>query len=414
MIYQNIIIGGGAAGLFAAANINRGNSLLIESGKKLGQKILITGGGMCNITNMDKTEEFVTKFGHRVKANFLKPALLNLSTESTRNWLNSIGLDLTIRDDGKVFPKSLKAQSLIDALHREATKSGIEFKFNTKVTDISYLNNNFIINSKDQSFTCKNLIIATGGLSFPGTGSDGSLYPIIESLGHNIIPPTPCLTSVKILNYPFKSLSGISIKGAFIELFRKGESKRYLQTTGDILFTHRGLSGPGILNNSRLIKNFDLLKISLIPCKNRESKREELIDIFNSSGKRSTKRVLKEIGVTTALIEALTSYLGLDRETAIKQLNKKSRNSLLNNLLGFSFNILEKTGFNTAMATAGGVDIKEVDRKSMESKLIPNLYFAGEVLDIDGDTGGYNIQAAFSTSKLITNNINKSDTLLNN
>ncbi len=409
MIYQNIIIGGGAAGLFAAANLKHGKTLLIESGKRLGQKILLTGGGMCNITNMDNTDDFITRFGDKSKANFLKPALLNLSTHHTREWLISIGLNLTIRDDGKVFPESLKAQSLIDALQREAAKNSVEFKFCSKVTNISPIQDHFKIDTKDVSYRSKNLIIATGGISFPKTGSDGSAYPLIEGLGHKIVQPTPSLTSVKILNYPFKSLAGSSIKGSYIDFTKETEHKRYRHTTGDILFTHKGLSGPGILNNSRFIGDRDQIKISLLECENIEERREELIKLFSSSGNKSTKRVLKEIGLTAALTEALITHLDLNNENPIKQLNKKSRNTLLNNLLRFTLKVTEKTGFNAAMVTAGGVDIKEIDRKTMESKLIPNLFFAGEVLDIDGDTGGYNIQAAFSTSKLVVNKIKKNN-----
>lgn len=407
MIYQNIIVGGGAAGLFCAANIKGRNNLLLEGTGKLGQKILITGGGMCNITNIDDTDEFIKRFGGKQKANFLKPAILNLTTENTRKWLEHIGLPTVIREDGKVFPESLKAQSLIDVLQREASRNGVIFKYNCKVKDIQLLDNFFEIATVNEVLKCRNLIIATGGKSFPDTGSDGSSYKIIEKFGHRIIPPSPSLTSVKISNYPFKSLAGTSIKNSFAEFFRNEETKRYFYTNGDLLFTHHGLSGPVILNNSRLIKERDNLLITLISCDNKEQKREELISVFNKSGNKKLRKVLKEIGLTASLTDEFLDFLNIEGDLQAKQLNKKIRNRIINHILNFPFKVTTKTGFKAAMATAGGVDISEINRKTMESKLIPNLYFAGEVMDIDGDTGGYNIQAAFSTAKLAADQLNK-------
>lgn len=409
MIYQTVIVGGGAAGLFCAANLKGQNNLLLEGTKKLGQKILITGGGMCNITNIDETDDFIKRFGDKKKANFLKPALLNLSTGKTMEWLESIGLPLVTREDGKVFPESLKAQSLIDALQREASKNGILFKYNSRVKGVECQREQFEITFNNTSLKCKNLIIATGGKSFPATGSDGSCYNIIRKLGHNIIAPTPSLTSVKVSNYPFKSLSGSSVKNSFVEFFRNGESKRYFHTTGDLLFTHHGLSGPAILNNSRVIESNVTLLISLISCDNKEAERENLLGRFSNSGNKTIKKILRESGLTTSMTDELLKFLNIRGDEQAKQLNKKVRKRIINHILGFPFHVGSKTGFNAAMATAGGVDIGEINRKTMESKLIPNLYFAGEVIDIDGDTGGYNIQAAFSTAKLIADCINKTN-----
>ncbi len=401
-MYQTIIIGGGAAGLFLAANLTGKDNLLLEGTKKLGQKILITGGGMCNITNMDETDEFITRFGGKKKINFLKPALLNLSTEKTREWLKSNGLNITVREDGKVFPESLKAQSLIVTLQKKAKQNGIEFKYNSKVTTIKSMDNGFEVITEKDNFLCKNLVFATGGKSFPTTGSDGSAYQIIKSLGHKIVEPTQALAGLKISDYFFTPLSGSSIRAANIEIFRNGESKRYLNKIGDLLFTHRGLSGPVILNNSREIRGGDKILTSLISCSNKEEKRAELQLTLNNSGKKIVKSVLKEIGLTVSMINILTNYIKIKPDQTVLTLNKKEKNRLINNLLNFSFTVSSKVGFNAAMVTAGGVDISEINRKTMESKIVKNLYFAGEVIDIDGDTGGYNIQAAFSTSKLIS------------
>ncbi len=405
-MFNTIIIGGGAAGLFIAANLTGENNLLLEGTKKLGQKILITGGGMCNITNMDSTDDFLTRFGDKKKTNFLKPALLNLSSAKTRSWLNENELELTIRDDGKVFPKSLKAQSLIDTLFKKLTSNGVKVKYSTKVIKIVETESGFKISTKSEHFLCKNVVLTTGGKSFPETGSDGSGYSLAESLKHKIITPTPALSGIKVSNYEFKSISGNSVKSSQVDFFRNSDTKKYLTAQGDILFTHQGLSGPGILNNSRLIQVGDKINMSLIPCDNKEEKRLELLNILNSSGKTTLKKVLKELGLTASTVILLGSILKINIDEQAKALNKKVKSKLINNLLNFPIHVGSKIGFNAAMVTAGGVDISEINRKTMESKLVTGLYFAGEIIDIDGDTGGYNIQAAFSTAKLVSDRLN--------
>lgn len=405
-LYNTIIIGGGAAGLFIAANLKGEKDLLLEGTKKIGQKILITGGGMCNITNMDTPQDFLTRFGDKSKTNFLKPALLNFSTDKTRKWLESIGLELIIREDGKVFPKSLKAGEVIDILYKKLTLNGVKVKYNSKVNRIIKTDTGFEVKTENDIFFCKNVVLTTGGKSFPETGSDGTGYILSKSLKHNIIPPTPALSGVKISNYGFKSLSGNSVKSASLDFFRETETKKYQSSQGDILFTHQGLSGPGILNNSRIMENGDLLNISLIPCNNKEEKRPQILNILNSSSKITVKKVLKELNLTTSMITLLGNILNINMDEQAKSLNKKVKNRLVNNLLNYPFKVGSIIGFNAAMVTTGGVDISEINRKTMESKLVPHLYFAGEIMDIDGDTGGYNIQAAFSTAKLVSDSIN--------
>ena len=406
-MYNTIIIGGGAAGLFTAANLKGNNNLLLEGTKKLGQKILITGGGMCNLTNLDEPDIFLTKFGDKNKQKFLKPAILNFSTKSTREWFEHIGLELIARDDGKVFPKTLKAQSVIDILYKELTNNGCKIKYNSKITSIKEGKTGFTLKCGETEYNCLNLVVTTGGMSFPTTGSDGSGYTLVQKLGHKIINPTPALTSVKIENYNFKSVSGNSITNSNLDFFRKDETKKYLNKTGDILFTHQGLSGPGILNNSREICNGDVIYLSLVSCINKEEKREDLKKNLTHSAKYIIKRYLKEIGLTTSLSILLCEIISVDINKKCTNLSKNEKKALINSLLNLKFTVKEKLGFNGAMVTSGGVDITEINRKTMESKLKKDLFFAGEVIDIDGDTGGYNLQAAFSSAKLVADCINK-------
>lgn len=406
-MYNTIIVGGGVAGLFIGTNLKSSDSLILEGSKKIGQKILITGGGMCNITNMDDNDTFLSHFGGKKQTNFLKPSIYNLSTEKTRKYLESIGLELTIRDDGKVFPKSLRAQTVIDIFQKKISKNGTRIKYNAKVKDIKLAENSFILETENETFNCKNLIITTGGKSYPETGSDGSMYKLLKKVGCKIVEATPALVGVKIRNYPFKLLSGNSIKHCNVDFFRNGESKKYLSSSGDLLFTHQGLSGPVILNNSREISAEDYIYISLIPCQNKEEKRLELLHNMNTETKITIKRFLKGLGLTTSMVDFLGTYLKLDLTIPIKSVNKKVKNSILNTLLNFKLVVSSKIGFNGAMVTAGGVDLSEINRKTMMYKNIQGLYFAGEVIDVDGDTGGYNIQAAFSTAKLIADNLNQ-------
>lgn len=400
MTYNTIIIGAGAAGLFAGANLDIDNNLILEAGKRAGEKILITGGGMCNITNMDDNDTFLTHFGDRKKVNFLKPAILNWSTTNTREWLTNLGTELFIREDGKVFPASLKAQTFIDTMLREISKNNTAIHYRTKVSDIQFREGLFHLKTNERMYTCESLIITTGGKSFPETGSDGSIFPLLKNLGHKITPLKPALTGIKVSNYPFKDLAGSGVRSSLVDFYRDG--KRYLQSSGDLLFTHQGLSGPLIINNSRYMEDGDELSMTLFSTNNREESRLEIQKLLNKQPKESIKRFLKELGLSTGLTSNILKVLDVDAQTPCNRLTKKQKKLIISSLLECRLTIKHIIGYHAAMVTTGGVDLGEINRKTMESKICPGLFFAGEVVDIDGDTGGYNIQAALSMSKLLT------------
>lgn len=404
MIYNTIIIGAGAAGLFAGARLKSGNNLILEAGKRAGEKLLITGGGMCNITNMDDTDAFLTHWDKK-QVNFLKPSLLNWGTEKTRDYLTDNGLPLLVREDGKVFPESKKAQSYITTLLREVSRNNTPIHYNRKVRDIERDGDIYNIDTTNGNYHCKTLLIATGGLSFPETGSDGSLNPIIKKLGHCFTPLKPALTGIKVENYPFKELAGSGVRATLIDFYR--DKRRYHRASGDILFTHLGLSGPLIINNSRSMERGDELVLSLIPTENREETRAVLQKKLNAGLKYSIKRLLKEENISTALVLNILHRLKIKPDTNCNQLSKKDKKSLLSAVTEQRLTIKSIIGFNAAMVTAGGIKRDEINRKTMESKLVSNLFFAGEVIDIDGDTGGYNIQAAISTAELAVREITK-------
>jgi predicted Rossmann fold flavoprotein len=213
------------------------------------------------------------------------------------------------------------------------------------------------------------------------------------------------LVAVHVDHYSFSRLAGISIKGSSVDFFHSGEDKKYKTAIGDLLFTHKGISGPVILNNSRDIKKNDLLLVSLIPTENKEKSRIELLSSLTNEPKKQIKNVLKSFSAVTSLSESILSEINIDRDEKCSVLKKNSRNKLITMILDYPFVISRKGYFSSAMITVGGIDLDEVNRKTMESKLVKNLYFAGEVLDIDGDSGGYNIQAAFSTAYLIASTL---------
>ncbi len=406
-MYDIIIIGAGAAGLFLAANLQNKKVLLLEKMKSPGNKILITGSGMCNITNTDDLASFLTHFGDKKKANFLKPAMMNLSNEMTRAWFEAQGLPLTVREDGKVFPKTMKAQTVVDTLLSTAKSNRTEIAYSQVVKKVDHSNEIFTVQTEGNSFESRNLVISTGGKGYEVTGSDGSGYPLARALGHSIIEPTQALVGVMIKEYGFAGLSGNATRNSFVEFYRQGESKRYLQASGDLLFTHKGVSGPVIINNSRFIHNGDLLKVSLIPTDNKDRSREELNTIFPAEPKKQLSTILKKLGLYGKLIVALYDELEITMEITCGNLPKRQRKALINLLLEYPLEVSRKGYFSSAMVTAGGIDLSEVDRRTMGSKKVSGLYFAGEILDIDGDSGGYNLQVAFSTAKLIADHLDK-------
>ncbi|MBI9100583.1 MAG: aminoacetone oxidase family FAD-binding enzyme [Spirochaetaceae bacterium] len=395
--------------MFLAANISGQNVLLLEKMTVPGKKILLSGGGMCNLTNCDSTDDFLSSFGHKSQANFLKPALLNLTTAATRQWFGNHGLTLVIREDGKVFPASLKAQSVVDCLRRGALENKVIIKTSAEVTALVKEEGSFSIITTTNAYKSNKVVIATGGKSFESTGSDGFGYILAKSFGHRIIEPTQALTAVTLEDYALADLAGNSLRQSSVDFFRNGDMKKYKSDRGDLLFTHKGISGPVILNNSRYIQKHDLLKASLISTGNKENARIELHQAFLSDPKKKVNSIVKALGVFSGLAGLLLNSLNLSQDEKCGNLNKKKRNQLISLLLDYPFKVSRKGYFSSAMVTAGGVDLGEVDRKTMESKLSKGLYFAGEVLDIDGNTGGYNIQAAFSTAYLIASTLKKSD-----
>ena len=402
MIYDVIIIGAGPAGLFAAANIKNKKVLIIEKNKTPGRKLLLSGSGQCNYTNNCEISEFLKKYGE--KGRFIKTALYNFTNHDLINFFKDNRLNSTIREDNKVFPHSFKA---IDVLNVLIDCLGLtEMLINTAVDKVSYDENSklFFIKTDTASYACHNLIIATGGKSYPNTGSTGDGFKFAKSLGHSIVEPKPALTPVYVKSYQFSELSGISFENIKISLFKN--NKKTKEFTGDFLFTHVNISGPVIINNSRYMEAGDIIKINFTSFYNEDEFRIYFENLIASS-KSNIKAALKELNFPKRFVDKILQICNVDENLSCSQLNKNSRKSLIEMFSAHPMEIRKLGDYHIAMVTKGGVSTDEINPKTMESKKIPCLYFPGEVLDYDGDTGGFNIQAAFSTAKLVSDQINK-------
>ena len=393
-----IVIGGGASGLMAAyaAAKNRNDVTLVEKNEKLGKKIYITGKGRCNVTNDCAPDEFLQYVVHGEK--FLRGAIYKFSPQKLMEFLESEGLALKVERGNRVFPVSDHASDVTKTLEKACRREGVSFEFDTEVLKIDTLHSTMrgIITNKGEML-CDAAILATGGLSYPSTGSTGDGYKIARELGHTVTPCSPSLTGLT-LKGDFTPVQGVSVKNAVLTARRGG--KVIFSELGEFMFTHYGVSGPLVLSLSALINRFPLdsvsISVDLKPALDEKMLDDRLLRDFSERKNEQMKSVIR------GLLPASLGLFVLDRAgiPMTKQANAVTREerARLNGLLkNFPLIPVSLRGFDEAVVTSGGVDLKEVDPVTMESKKIKGLYFAGEVLDIDALTGGFNLQLAFST-----------------
>lgn len=393
-----IIIGAGPAGLFTAVQAKKENNkiLILEKNSQAGKKLLMSGSGQCNLTHTGDVDDFLSHYGKNDM--FLISSLYQFNNRALLDFFRKSGIDFIKDDNGKFFPSSLKAADILNVLINECRNKDIEINYNSTVYKVNFKeeNNSFLVSTDKNKYQSDYLVIAAGGKSYPTTGSSGDGYEFAEELGHNIVAPEPALTPVDIKDYSFSDLAGISLQNAELSLWRnKKVIKRW---TGDILFTHKGLSGPGILNHSRYIKANDLIKINLLKVKNEAVLDKIFIKKFDENGNKLIKNVISEFHLPNRLLYAVLDKIKIDKNKKAAQLTKDERKKIVKILYSLKLNLDKTASFNQAMVTKGGIALSEIDPSSMESKLKPGLFAVGEVLDIDGDTGGYNLQAAFSTA----------------
>ncbi len=391
-----IVIGAGPAGLFAAINCQSIKVIVLEKNASPGKKLLISGTGRCNLTHDCKLSDFFGHYGSNHR--FLKAALHIFTNTDLICFFNDHGLPTVVDKNDKVFPESQKASDVLQVLTNACNKERVEISYNQQIKGIEKTETGFVVKSDSGIFTSRFIVIATGGMSYPVTGSTGDGYHFAKQLGHSIVPPKPSLSPVFIRDYMMASISGVSVQNKPVYLYRG--VKKITEHRGDIGFTHKGLSGPGILDFSRHMLGGDVLKVNFIDLK-AEDFRNELIKASEKEGRTAIQTYLKKFDLPRSLVLLILKSINLEQETKLAEITKVQRNQLIAAFCEFQFVVEKVGGFNMAMVTAGGVNLDEVNSKTMESKLVPGLYFAGEVLDIDGDTGGYNLQAAFSTGFLV-------------
>lgn len=399
-----LIIGAGPAGLFAGAQITNKSVILLDQKEKASLKLLMSGSGQCNFTHKGSVKDFLEVYnGHKA---FLKFAFKQFFNEDSIAYFKDQGVESFTREDGKVFPKSLSAESIKSVLLEKNITSGHAIHRGECVKEVIILGDGFQVITDKASYEVTYLIGAFGGCSYPTTGSDGKLFKVFKNLGHDVKALKPSLAPVYTSEKGILSLQGLSFRDINIRLYR--EKQQLGSYKGDLLITHFGLSGPVILNNSRHFMSEDQLEIQF----GEMSKKDldaYLLKEAQGKGKQLVLTALKSMDYPKRLIEFLYGESKLSKELKLSELSKIHRKVLVDLFCGYKMTIHHVGGYNVAMATTGGISVEEINRKTMMSKLIPNLYFAGECMDIDGDTGGYNIQWAFTSGYVCGQAINKTD-----
>jgi len=393
------IIGGGPAGMMAAGQAAKlgAKVILIEKNESLGKKLLITGGGRCNILQAEfKDRIFADKLGKKGK--FLLSALSVFGPKETIEFFEKIGLKTKIERGQRVFPVSDKSYDVLNILLKYLNKNKVEILLSQRVNGFE-MNGQKIksIRLKDQEIIAHSYILATGGKSYPRTGSDGKSYQWAQKIGHNIIDPKPALTPVKTKeNWP-SDLQGLSLKNVSVSVFQN--NKKQDSRFGEMLFTHFGISGPIVIDLSKRIGELlntgeVILKIDLKPALSIETLDKRLQRDFKSN--KDFKNYLPSL-MPKRMGDLILRLTGIDKDKKLNVITKDERKKIIETLKSLILNIRGLAGFNSAIITSGGIDLKEIDSKTMKSKIIENLYFTGEIIDLDGPTGGFNLQICWTT-----------------
>lgn len=401
------VIGAGAAGLMAAYTAARnGNQVtLFEKNEKSGKKIYITGKGRCNVTHECTPDEFLSNVVNNSK--FMTGAIYAFTPDDTVSFFENGGIRLKTERGARIFPVSDKASDVTKCLEDYCKKAGVTFKFCEKVDKVAILHSTMfdIITNKGQ-YSSDAVIVCTGGLSYPSTGSTGDGYTFAKEAGHNIVPLRQGLCGLNLKGGFYKSLQGLTLKNVNLTVFNG--SKVVRQFFGEMLFTHFGVSGPIVLSASSLINRLDLknirLSVDLKPALSGEQLENRLLRDFEEYKNKAVSNCLKEL-LPSALISEVLARSGISPEKKVNSITKAERGALLTTIKNFDMLVASLRGFEEAIITSGGVDVREINPKTMESKLVKGLYFCGEVLDIDAFTGGFNLQIAFSTGYAAGNSI---------
>jgi predicted Rossmann fold flavoprotein len=398
------VIGAGAAGLVAAGKAaERGLDVtLVEKNRVVGKKLLITGKGRCNITNDTDIDGLVQNIPGN--GNFLYSSFYNFSNHDIIDFFNKLGVKTKVERGGRVFPASDSSKDVVDALYRYVNDRGVRLMLGAAASEVTANNGKVdkVLLKNDGELKCDSVILATGGASYPGTGSTGDGYEMARRLGHKVTPLRPSLVPLLTEEQWVKEMQGLSLKNVEITMYYKDKRKVY-SDFGEMLFTHFGVSGPIILSASRHILDYGYKDVKLIidlkPALSEEQLDARILRDFEKVHRKQFKNSLNEL-LPQKMIPVVVRLSGIDPEKPVNQISKAERKKLAMLLKGLELNIIGSRPIKEAIVTSGGVDTDGINPSTMESKLVKGLFFAGEIIDVDAYTGGFNLTIAFSTGCL--------------
>ncbi len=393
------VIGGGAAGMMAAGCAVMHGALVtvFESTDRLGKKLAITGKGRCNVTNNCDTEEFLSNVTKNPR--FLYAALSAFTTEDTISFFESLGVKLKTERGKRVYPESDKAIDVVKAMRSYSSSADVIYE---KVVSVAKNGKTFTVKTQKSELEFDKVIIATGGKSYPLCGSDGSGYKLAMRLGHHVTELIPSLIPLTSDSPLCEEMQGLSLKNVEIRILDHGRKTLYTDF-GEMMFAHFGVTGPVILSASAHLRNVDVgtltLSIDLKPALDEKTLDARLLSDFSKNVNKDLVNSLSEL-LPSKMIEPFIEKTGVDPRKKVNSITKEERKRILDTLKGFEIPLSGFRPIEEAIVTSGGVDVKEITPKTMESKICEGLYFAGEVIDVDAYTGGFNLQIAFSTGYL--------------
>ncbi|MGU8236280.1 NAD(P)/FAD-dependent oxidoreductase [Clostridium perfringens] len=397
-----IVIGAGPAGMMAAISAAENHEvILLEGNERIGKKLFITGKGRCNVTNAKDISEFFDFIPGN--PHFLYSALYTYTNIDVMNFFENAGVKLKVERGSRVFPNSDKSSDIISGLSRGLNEALVDLRLHSKVKDVIFNNNKIeaVILENGSKVKGDYFIITTGGKSYPLTGSTGIGFDLAKKMGHTIVEPKPSLVPIEIEESWVRELQGLSLRNIELKIKNKKNSKVVYSGQGEMLFTHFGISGPLVLSGSRFIKDGEKFEISLDlkPALDEKQLDLRIQKDFKKNLNKDFKNSLDEL-LPKKLIPVIIELSGIDENKKVNSITKEERRTLLNLLKNLTFTVKGLRDIAEAIVTAGGVSTKEIDPSTMQSKIVDNLYFAGEVIDVDAFTGGYNVQIALSTGYL--------------
>lgn len=397
-----IIIGGGPAGMMAAGTAaQKGNLVtIIEKNERFGKKLFITGKGRCNVTNATDPEELIANTPGNPY--FLYSAFYTFPSTATISFFENLGVPIKIERGNRAFPKSDKSGDIVRAMERFLKNNGVKIKLNTQAKNIIVENNTVKGVETDKGFLeCDSVVVATGGLSYPMTGSTGDGFKFAKKCGHNVTKLYPSLVPLKVKEKWVSQLMGLSLKNVRVSV--EVDKKEVYSGFGEMLFTHYGVSGPLVLSASRFINDKIEKKpeifIDLKPAMSEKELDNRILRDFNKYSNKDFKNALDDL-LPQKLIPVIIKLSGISDVKKVNSITKEERIKLVGIIKSLKFTVTDTTGYNEAVVTRGGINVDEIAPSTMKSKKVKGMLFAGEIIDVDSFTGGFNLQIAFSTGYL--------------